>query len=56
MDDYIVLDIPKNQYQLHHVANSIMTGIHDVFSPDKNDKEDAISIKKNSKKGSCMGN
>ena len=46
MDDYIVLDIPKIQDQLHHVANTIMTGIHDVFPPDKYDKEDAISLKK----------
>ena len=38
MDDYIVLAIPKIQDQLHHVANAIMTGIHDVFTPDKYDK------------------
>ena len=38
MDDYIVLDIPKKKNQLHHVANAIMTGIHDVFLPDKDDK------------------
>ena len=31
MDDYIVLAIPKSQDQLHHIANAIMTGIHDVF-------------------------
>ena len=50
MDDYIVLAIPKIQDQLHHVANAIMTGIHDVFPPDKDDKEDAISLKKILKK------
>ena len=50
MDDYIVLAIPKIQDQLHHVANAIMTGINDVFPPDKNDKEDAISINKILKK------
>ena len=44
MDDYIALAVPRSQYQLHHVANSIMTGIHDFFSPDKDDKEDAISL------------
>ena len=50
MDDYIMLAIPKIQDQLHHVANSIMTGIHDVFPPDKDDKEYSISIKKILKK------
>ena len=38
MDDYILLAIPKIQDQLHHVANAIITGIHDVFPPDKDDK------------------
>ena len=38
LDDYIVLAIPKIQDQLHHVANTIMTGTHYVFSPDKDDK------------------
>ena len=37
-DDCIVLAIPKIQYQLHHVANAIITGIHDVFPLDKDDK------------------
>ena len=46
MDDYIVLAIPKIQDQLHHVANTIMIGIHDIFPPNKNDEEDAISLKK----------
>ena len=45
MDDYIVLDIPKIQDQLHHVANAIMIGIHDVLPPDKYYKEDATSLK-----------
>ena len=49
-DDYIVLAIPKIQYQLHHVANAIVTGIHDVFPPDKDEKEDSISLKKILKK------
>ena len=35
MDDYIVLAIPRIQDQLRHVANAIMTGIHDV-SPQTN--------------------
>ena len=52
MDDYIVLAVPRIQEQLHHVANAIMTGILDVFPPDKYDKEDAISLKKILKKES----
>ena len=31
MYDYIVLAIPKSQDELNHVANAIMTGIHDVL-------------------------
>ena len=50
MDDYITLDIPRVQYQLHHVVNTIMIGIYDVFRPDKYDKEDTISLKKILKK------
>ena len=50
MDYYIMLAIPKIQDQLHHVADAILTGVHDVFPPDKYDKEDAISIKKIIKK------
>ena len=50
MDDYIVLAIPKSQDQLHHVTNAIMTGIHYVFPQDKDDNEDAISLKKVMKK------
>ena len=46
MDDYIAFDIPRGQYQLHHVTNAIMTGINYVFPPDKYDKEDAIYLKK----------
>ena len=38
------------QDQLHHGTNEIMTGMHDVFTPDKDDKEDAISLKKILKK------
>ena len=46
MDDCIVLSVSRSRDQLHHVANAIMTGIHDVFSPVKYDKEDAVSLKK----------
>ena len=50
MDDYTVLDIPRSQDQLNHVANAIMTGINDVFPPDKDDKEYYIYLKKLQKK------
>ena len=50
MDDYIAVAKPRIQYQLHNVANSIMTGIHDMFPPDKYDKEYAIYLKKVLKK------
>ena len=50
MDDYIVLDIPRSQDKLHYVSNAIMTGIYYVFTPDKDDKEDSISLKKILKK------
>ena len=46
MDDYIVLAITRIQDKLRHISNAIMTGIHDVFPQDKDDKEDAISLKK----------
>ena len=45
-DNYIALAIPGSQDQLHHAANAIITGIHDVFPPYKDDKEDEISLKK----------
>ena len=45
-----MLAIPKIQDQPHHVANAIMKGIHDVFTPEKYDKENAISLKKILKK------
>ena len=46
MNNYIVLAIPRSWDQLHHVAKSVMTGIHDMFPLDKDDDEDAISLKK----------
>ena len=53
MDDCIALAIPRNQDQLHHVANSTTTGIHYLFTLEKYDKEDAISLKKILKKESA---
>ena len=46
MDDYIMLAIPRSQAQLHQVANAVITGIRDVFPPDKDDEEYGISLKK----------
>ena len=45
-----MLAIPKIQDQLHHVAEARMTGRHDVFPPDNDDNQDAISLKKILKK------
>ena len=50
MDDYIGLTIPRSWAQLHHVANAMMTGIHDVFPPDNDDNKNDISLKKKCKK------
>ena len=50
MDYYIVMAIPRRHKQLHHVANTTMTGIRDVFPPEKSDTKDAISLKKILKK------
>ena len=50
MDDYTALAIPSSQDQLQHIANDIMTVIHDVFTPEKYYKEDAIYLKKILKK------
>ena len=46
MDDYIGLAIPASQDHLHHAANAIMHGIHDVFPASQLDTEDPILMKK----------
>ena len=46
IDNYIVLAIPRSWSQLHNVTNAAMTGIHDVLPLDKDEDEDAISLKK----------
>ena len=50
MENYIALAISRIRPQLHHVTNTMMTGIHDVFSTDKDDDKDVISLKKISKR------
>jgi len=46
VDDYISLAIPRSKDDLRHVANAVMTGIHDVFPADNVAEEDPISLKK----------
>ena len=46
MENYIALDIPRIRDQLHNFSNAVVTGIHDVFAPDKDDEKDAIYLKK----------
>lgn len=46
VDDFIALVIPTNWKQIHHVANGVMYGIHDVFPEDASEREDPISYKK----------
>ena len=50
MEDYIALAIQRIRAQLHHVENAVMTEIHDVFHPDKDDDKDEIYLKKILKK------
>jgi hypothetical protein len=40
VDDFMSLVIPISQEQLQHVVTAVMTGIHDVFSPDNDDSHD----------------
>ena len=46
IDDYISFAIPRIRDQLHHVANAVMIGTHDVFPPDKDDGEYLIYLKR----------
>ena len=50
MDNYIVLATPRSWYQLHHISNAVIKAIQDVLPTDKDDDEDAISLKKIIKK------
>jgi hypothetical protein len=50
VDDFMSLVIPVSWEQLHHVANAIMHGIHDVFPPNAEDSNDPISEKKINKR------
>ena len=46
MDDFIALAIPTSQEQLDHVANAMMSGIHDLFPPSSSLVDDPILHKK----------
>lgn len=46
IDDFIQLAIPTSQQQLEHIANAVMTGIHEVFPSHQQPDEDPISHKK----------
>ena len=46
VDDFMGIVIPTSKEQLDHVANAIMSGIHDVFPADTIDSNDPISEKK----------
>lgn len=46
VDDFVALAIALSQEQVMHVANALLTGIHDVFPADENDENDPISLKK----------
>ena len=46
VDDFISLATPTSREQLVHVANAVMSGIHDVFPADKDDSNDPLSLKK----------
>ena len=46
IDDYIALAVPATENQLDHVANGVLTGMHNVFPQDDDDDNDPISLKK----------
>jgi hypothetical protein len=46
VDDFMALAIALSQEQVRHVANALLTGIHDVFPADDVDENDPVSLKK----------
>jgi hypothetical protein len=46
VNDFIQLAIATSRQQLEHVANAVLTGIHDVFPAHDSPGEDPISRKK----------
>ena len=50
VDDYLAMAVATSQEQLRHVANAVMKGVHDVFTPDEDDSNDPLSLKKLVKK------
>ncbi len=45
MDDYLGLVVPITAAQLEHVANRVLTGIHDMFPPDSIDANNPVALK-----------
>jgi uncharacterized protein YeeX (DUF496 family) len=46
VDDFMALAIALSKEQVRHVANALLTGIHDVFPADEEDENDPVSLKK----------
>ena len=46
VDDYISLAIPRTKDDLRHIANAVMTAIHDIFPEDEDKSKDPLSYKK----------
>ena len=50
VDDYLAMAVATSQEQVRHVANAVLTGVHDVFPSDDDDENDPLSLKKLKKK------
>ena len=46
VDDFVSLAVPTSRDQLDHIANSVMTGMHEVFPPEEDPAWDPVSVKK----------
>ena len=45
VNDFMSFVMQMLEEQLQHVANAVMTGIHDVFPTDEDESNDLISLK-----------
>ena len=46
VDNFVSLAIPTSRDQLNHTASSVMTGMHEVFSPEEDRVTDPVAVKK----------